>query len=171
MDEPLVVRFHDDALRDFERRAARGLARRGKAAIALAVLISALLLVPWVAANLSEGFVPRSLLLLLVLIVPVALVRWGRRTLLHRRPAVLGDIAFTVDGDEVHVAALPSTNSALGTAPAAVWPRSLTAVQVRTVPVVGEQLVLRGPGSQRRTYPVSALDTPPESVAARLLGR
>lgn len=64
MAEPLVVRFTPQARQEFRRRATRDPVRRGRAAVQLALLLSLLLLVPWVAMNVTQGFEPRSLVLL-----------------------------------------------------------------------------------------------------------
>lgn len=167
--EPLVVRFRPKAREDFERRAARDPARRGRAAIALAVLLSLLVLVPWVAVTATQGFEPRGLVLLVLLAVPAALVVWGRR---RRRTdaAVLNTVAFVVTADEIRFEPLPSANSALADAPAEAWPVAGTTVAVRPSRVVGDRLVLRRPGIRRRVYLAATLDVPAATIASRIRG-
>jgi hypothetical protein len=165
--EPLVVQFRPAARQDFQRRASRDPARRGRAAIGLATLLTLLVLVPWLAVNVVQGFEPRSLTLLAFLVVPAALVVWGRRKL-KNRPAVLGAVAFVVTSDEIRFEPLPSANSALADVAAAVWPTAGTTAEIRPSRVVGDRLVLRRPGAQRRTYLAATLDTPAEVISARL---
>lgn len=169
MAEPLVVQFRPEARQDFQRRASRDPQRRGRAAIALAALLTLLVLVPWVAANAVRGFEPRSLLLLAFLVVPAALLVWGRRKL-QDRPAVLGSVAFVVTADEIRFEPLPSANSALTDAPAEVWPVAGTTVEVRPSRVVGDRLVLRRPGARRRVYLAATLDVPAATIASRISG-
>lgn len=166
MADPVVVHFRAKARQDFHRRAAHDPIRRGRAAIQLAVLVALLLLVPWIALNLTQGFEPRSLILLAFLVAPALLVLWGRRTLRHQ-PVALGSIAFVVTDDAVQFEPHPSANSALRSAPAEVWPRTSTHAQVHPRSVlVGERLVLRAPGKQRRIYLADELDAPAATICA-----
>jgi len=167
--EPLVVRFRPEARQDFARRAARDPARRGRAAIALAVLLAILVLVPWAAVTATQGFEPRGLVLLVLLAVPAALVAWGRRRL-RTGAAVLNTVAFVVTADEIRFEPLPSANSALADAPAEVWPVAGTTVEVRPSRVVGDRLVLRRPGARRRVYLAATLDVPAATIASRISG-
>lgn len=168
--DPLVVQFRPEAQRDFQRRASRDPERRGRAAIALAVLLALLVLVPWVAVTASRGFEPRGLVLFAVLAAPVALVAWGRRKLRDGR-AARGPVAFVVTADEIRFEPLPSANSALADATADVWPVAGTTVEVRPSRVVGDRLVLRRPGVRRRIYLAATLDTPAERIASRITVR
>jgi hypothetical protein len=166
--EPLVVHFRPKARQDFERRASRDPIRRGRAAIQLAVLLTFLLLVPWIALNVTQGFEPRSLVLLAFLAVPALAVIWGRRKT-RDVPVALGAVAFVVTDDALRFEPHPSANSALRSAPAEVWPRTDTSAQVRPRSVlVGERLVLRAPGRQRRVYLTDELDTPADAIRGRL---
>lgn len=167
MAEPLVVQFRPEARQEFQRRASGDPARRGRAAIGLAVLLTGLVLVPWVAVNAVQGFQPRSLVLLAFLAAPAALVTWGRRKL-RDRPAVLGTVAFVVTPDEIRFEPLPSANSALTDAQAEVWPAAGTRVEVRRSAIAGERLVLRRPGVRRRVYLTRTLDVPADAITARL---
>ncbi len=167
--EPLVVRFRPEARQDFVRRAARDPARRGRAAIALAVLLAILVLVPWAAVTATQGFEPRGLVLLVLLAVPAALVVWGRRRL-RTDAAVLNTVAFVVSADEIRFEPLPSANSALTDAPAEVWPVAGTTVEVRPSRVVGDRLVLRRAGTRRRVYLAATLDVPAATITSRISG-
>ncbi|MET0432566.1 MAG: hypothetical protein ABW025_00250 [Cellulomonas sp.] len=167
--EPLVVRFRPEARQAFECRAARDPARRGRAAIALALLLALLVLVPWFAVTATRGFEPRGLVLLVLLTVPAALVVWGRRRL-RTDAAVLNTVAFVVTADEIRFEPLPSANSALADAPAEVWPVAGTRVEVRPSRVVGDRLVLRSPGARRRVYLAATLDVPAAAIASRISG-
>ncbi|WP_282946520.1 hypothetical protein [Cellulomonas endometrii] len=169
MAEPLVVQFRPEARQEFQRRASQDPARRGRAAIALATLLTLLVLAPWIAVNVVQGFEPRSLALLAFLVVPATLVAWGRRKL-QDRPAVLGAVAFVVTPDEIQFEALPSANSALADVAADVWPTAETTAEIRPSRVVGDRLVLRRPGARRRVYLAATLDTPAEVISARLTG-
>ncbi|MFF1527990.1 hypothetical protein [Cellulomonas sp. NPDC058312] len=132
------------------------------------MLLSLLLVVPWVAVNVTQGFEPRSLVLLVFLIGRAALVLWGRRRLQHR-PATLGSVAFVVTDDEIRFEPHPSANSALVSAPAEVWPTAGTDAQVRRgSALVGARLVLRAPGRRRRVYLTDQLDTSATSIYMRL---
>ena len=170
MAEPLVVQFGPEARQEFARRASRDPARRGRAAIALAVLLALLVVGPWVAVTAAQGFEPRGLVLLAFLAVPAALVVWGLRKL-RDRPAVLGRVAFEVASDEIRFGPLPSANSALPDAPAEVWPVAGTTAEVRPSRVAGDRLVLRRAGARRRVYLAATLDVPAERIASRLAGR
>jgi hypothetical protein len=168
--EPLVVQFRPEARQDFQRRASRDPERRGRAAIALAVLLALLVLVPWVAVTATRGFEPRGLLLLAFLVAPVALVMWGRRKL-RDRAAALGTVAFVITPDEIRFEPLPSANSALNDVAADVWPTAGTTAEIRPSKVVGDRLVLRRPGARRRVYLAETLDRPAEVIVARLARR
>jgi hypothetical protein len=165
--EPLVVQFRPEAREDFERRASRDPARRGWAAIALAVLLALLVLVPWAAVIATRGFEPRGLVLLAFLVVPAALVVRGWQKL-RDDPASLGPVAFVVTSDEIRFEPLPSANSGLAGAPADVWPVAGTTVEVRPSRVVGDRLVLRRAGARRRVYLAATRDVPPQRLATRL---
>lgn len=168
--EPLVVQLRPEAREEFERRASLDPARRGRAAIALAVLLALLVLVPWIAVTATRGFEARGLVLLAFLAVPAALVAWGRRKL-RDRPAGLGPVAFVVTSDEIRFEPLPSANSALAGPPAEVWPVAGTTVEVRPSRVVGDRLVLRRPGARRRVYLADTLDASAAAIESRITSR
>lgn len=167
--EPLVVQFRPEGRQNFQRRASQDSARRGRAAIALATLVALLVLVPWLVVNVVQGFEPRSLVLLVFLVAPAALVVWGWRKL-EDRPPVLGAVAFVVTPDEIQFEPLPSANSALPDVAADVWPTGETTAEIRPSRVVGDRVVLRRPGARRRVYLAATLDTPAEVITARLPG-
>ncbi|WP_203668332.1 hypothetical protein [Cellulomonas pakistanensis] len=168
--EPLVVRFRPDARREHQRRVAGARRRRGRAALALAALLGALVLVPWVAVTAVEGFEPRGLALLGLLAVPAALAVWGRR-LLRRPPVALGAVAFAITPDEIRFEPVPSAGPALGGSPAASWPIAGTTADIEPSRMVGDRLVLRRPGARRRVYLAATLDTDPTTVVSQIAGR
>ncbi|WP_217617398.1 hypothetical protein, partial [Cellulomonas sp. GbtcB1] len=72
--------------------------------------------------------------------------------------AVLSRVAFVVTADEIRFEPLPSANSAVADAPAAVWPVPGTTVEDRPSWAAGARLVLRRPGARRRVYLAATLD-------------
>ena len=168
MAEDLVVGFPPRA-REAVARPSLDPARRARALRLLALLWSALVLVPWVAVTAVEGFEPRSLVLLAFLLPPAALVVHAGR--LERRPRPqLGPVAFVVGPDQIRLEPYV-TPTAAPALPAEVWPTSGTVAEVRRSVLLGARLVLRVPDGRRRVYPASVIDTAPGVVAARLSGR
>lgn len=169
MAEPLVVQLRAEARQALGRRAARDPARRGTAAIRLALFMSALLLVPLVAVNTVEGFRPRTLVLLTLLAIPAAIALWGQR-MLRTVPSEVAVDVLVISDDAVRFEAVTAVNPAMGVAQPDTWPRVGTTVEVQSSPVLGTRVVFRGPHGQRRVYLARMLDTSVEAICARMSG-
>ena len=170
MTEPLVVRYQPEARAEFARRAAHDTVRRGRAAIAMCIVVALLVLVPLVALNVAEGFHARTLVLLAFLLPLPFLARWGFGRLRSETPT-LDEVAFVVDDDEIRFEEQPSAASALRVVPAETWPIAGTTAEVRPSAVFGEHLVLRSVDGRRRAYRTEMLAVPAEHVVAHVADR
>lgn len=166
---PLVVRFSSHARQEFRERASHDRVSRGRSAVLLAAIVAGLVLVPWVGLAVVQGFEPRTLPVLVLLVLPAVIARWGLR-MQRAQPPSLGEIAFVVDARDVRFEELPFARAGMRPAPPVTWPRGETTVEVRSSRLLGERVVLSGPGRQRRAYATSMLDTTPAAIRATVAG-